>query len=266
MKSKMAMLLLLPFLNGCVTGAGAKWYAPATWFSHHAANVVDDEKKKVESNEQKLTDSQKSVVHSAHVEIFKSMNTPLPESKGGELLFRFGHNGLRLLDTIDTISGEEINTSLEVIKGLLSEETKKREMAEKKQSEAETTNESISKKYTECASDLSLSRKALSKAQDELRNSFERENQLANEARSFHAKLYILGLVAFLLLCAWVYCRCVLGGYAPAIGRVLALVHTKEPALSDKMTGMFDSVLNRYEQLHVKEHVGKELATLKSAV
>jgi len=81
-----------------------------------------------------------------------------------------------------------------------------------------------------------------------LRAAFDRENALANEARSTRALLWIACGVAALLAAGWLYVRVMLGGVPGAIGRGLTELRMKHPDIAATVTPIFDSYLSRHEQ------------------
>lgn len=81
---------------------------------------------------------------------------------------------------------------------------------------------------------------------------YQREKALGDLVRKFVWSCIGLGVLAVLLGAAWLYLRFALGGFAPAIGKVLGSLDRSQPDVAKIVRGLLDAELNRSEQTRVR--------------
>ena len=81
---------------------------------------------------------------------------------------------------------------------------------------------------------------------------YQREKALGDVVRRFIWTCIGLGVLAVLLGAAWLYLRYALGGFAPALGKVLGSLDRSQPDLAKIVRGLLDSELNRHEQARIR--------------
>lgn len=133
------------------------------------------------------------------------------------------------------------------IAGLLSENTKIREAAERERAKDQ---ESIG----EVSAALAAAVQRSDAAESKLRKAFDRENELANELRSQRALMWIAAGAAALCAAGWVYVRFFLGGLPGAFAKGISVLRAdgKLPPVGEP--NVFDAFLNRHEQELIAKH------------
>jgi hypothetical protein len=209
----------LLLLAGCASGGGARWYAPATWFSHAPAAAAD-KAHAVEQRAQASVDSATDkATRAAHIEFAKAdfASLSLPPSRSTDLVRRFLPNGLGLFDQVQPLTAAESADLRQIVAGLQSDSAAKVADAEKKQTAAETESSRLSRELT-AAQALADAAKAKSDGADKnLRAAFDRENGLANDLRAQHARFWIAVAVAILVSLGALYLKVTLGGVGAAL-------------------------------------------------
>lgn len=81
---------------------------------------------------------------------------------------------------------------------------------------------------------------------------YQREKALGDMVRRFVWTCIGLGFLAVLLGACWLYLRYALGGFAPALGKVLGSLDRSQPDVAKIVRGLLDSELNRHEQARVR--------------
>lgn len=81
---------------------------------------------------------------------------------------------------------------------------------------------------------------------------YQREKALGDMVRRFVWTCIGLGVLAVLLGVAWLYLRYALGGFAPALGKILGSLDRSQPDIAKIVRGLLDSELNRHEQDRVR--------------
>ena len=127
-------------LAGCATGGNAHWWSPGTWFSNREAKSADKAHAAEAKAEVKVDAAESAAIHQATVEIFKASLAvdSVPVGNPKDVTTRFVRNGLGLLQQVSPLTAAESAEGIEIVKGLLSEETAKRAIAEKAQAKAES--------------------------------------------------------------------------------------------------------------------------------
>lgn len=237
----LALSILL--LTGCATGTGARWYAPATWFSGAPASNVDTAIRV----EDKARDAViKAAQRSAHETAFAL--SAAPASRPVAVATGFSSDTVSLLDqAAGALPAPELSKLRETVAGLLSENAELRAKAEASQRAEQSSIASV-------AADLAKASAKTADAEKKLRTAFERENALANELRSQRALAWILGGVAALGFAAYVYLRFALGGIPGALGGALRTLRAQNPTAADALTPILDGLLNRHEQAAIAKH------------
>jgi hypothetical protein len=236
-------LPVLLMVAGCATGTTAKWYAPATWFSHGAADTVDRaEKKESEAQDAAIKQAQKT----AH-ETQLALNAA-PDSRPVAVARESNDVTVQLLDQVaGPLTAADAEKLKRMVTGLVSENAAIRAQAEKARAEDRQN-------VIEISARLARAEAATAAANDKLRAAFERENALANELRSQRALLWIAGGVAVLLGAGWLYVQITLGGLPKATGALISAVRAKHPDIAENLTDLYDTYLDRKEQLLIRKH------------
>lgn len=84
---------------------------------------------------------------------------------------------------------------------------------------------------------------------------YQREKALGDMVRRFVWTCIGLGGLAVLLGAAWLYLRYALGGFAPALGKVLGSLDRSQPDIAKIVRGLLDSELNRHEQARIRSSI-----------
>ena len=237
------LLVAVLLLSGCATGTGAKWYAPASWFSHRPADTVDKAAARVDAAAEKAVKAAQRATHETAHALAQA-----PASRPVAVAVASNDTAMRLLDQVaGPLTTEEVAKLQSLVNRLMSENDEIRLKAEKER----IKNESEVAKVSE---NLGKMQSALSKAQGNLREAFERENALANELRAQRALLWIGGTVAILLGAAFLYVKVVYGGLPSAAGLLMRDLRTKHPDAAKIVEPMFDTYLSRREQRLVSRY------------
>lgn len=222
---------------GCATTSGARWYAPATWFSHAPAAALDKAEKGEDAARHDLIKSAQRNAHSTQAAIAAA-----PASRPVATAADFAASTVAALDQaagpLKTGEIDKVNT---IVDGLLSENATVRAGAERARASEKSALADISARLDRAQSESE-------QAGARLRAAFDRENALANELRSQRALIWIVGALAGLCALGWLYAKIAFGGIPNAVGRGLASLRTRDPAAGELATQIFDSLLNRSEQ------------------
>lgn len=244
--SPLAVLLLAALCAlgaGCASSTGAKWYAPATWFSHAPADTVD----KAEASQDKARTAAVKAAQRATHETAEAL-AAAPASRPVEVATESNASAVALLDqAAGPLTAADLAAIRKQVAGLLSENATLRADAEKARATARAVDAKLSER-------LAAADAAVLAAGAKLREAFERENQLANELRSQRALAWILGGVAVLGAAAYIYLRFALGGIPGAVGGALRTLRAQNPAAADALTPLLDGLLNRHEQAAIAKH------------
>ena len=236
MRLTVAAFLILT-LAGCQGGTGARWYAPATWFSSAPADSVDRATVREDKARNEVVKAAQRTAHETGFALAAA-----PASSAVAAASDFNASTIALLDQAEgPLQAGDLGKLRKVVAGLLSENADLRKTAE-----AERDREK--RHIASLASTLATAEQKSDTAAAELRRAFDRENALANELRSQRALFWIACAVAVLLAIGWLYVRFALGGVPGAIGRGFASLRASNPAAADLATTAFDSFLNRHEQ------------------
>jgi hypothetical protein len=236
-----AAILSLLLLTGCTTGGGAKWYAPATWFSHAPAASVDTATAKVERAEDAVVKGAQKSAHETQVALMT-----VPDSRSTGVARRSNDTTVALLDQVaGPLSAADIAGIREMVAGLTSENAELRAKAEREYQRSQADINEASKKLTDANAKLG-------NAQDKLRVAFERENELANQLRSQRALFWIAVGVGSLGFIGWMYVRLTLGGLPTALGRSLNNLRSTAPAVADQLVNTLDVELSPAEQTLIR--------------
>ena len=230
-------MLAVLMLGGCASPTGANWYAPATWFSHRPADVVD-------SAHKKQTDAEDKALRAAQVATHETAEAlaVAPDSRPVAVAKRSNATALRLLDQVNgALDVQTAAATSRLVADLLSENAQIRDAAERARAKDEA-------KVADLSKDLGAAQAAVAKAEGKLREAFERENALANELRSQRALFWIAcGLVA-LVSAGWLYLKLTIGGVPAAAGLFMRDLRQKHPEVAKNAEVLFDQYLSRAEQ------------------
>lgn len=229
-------------LSGCANGNGARWYAPASWFSHAPADAVDATAKKEDAARNAVI---KAAQKSSHETSFAL--AAAPASRPVAVATDLNASTVALLDqAAGPLDAETVARLRSLVAGLVSDNAALRESAQAQQAKEQRT-------ISDVSAALAKAETKSDAAEAKLRAAFDKENALANELRSQRALLWIAGGVAFLLACGWVYVRYALGGIPSAIGQGLAVLRRDHPEAGKVATDVFNSFLNRHEQTAIRK-------------
>jgi len=232
-----AVLVPVLLLSGCASGTGAKWYAPATWFSHAPADKVDRAQDKEEVARHAVVKAAQRSAHSTAAALAAA-----PTSRPVAVASDSAASTIALLDqAAGPMQAEDLARLRATVAGLLSDNAELR-------AKAEAQRAADARNIGEVSAALAKAEAASEAAASKLRIAFERENALANELRGQRALLWIAGGVALLLAAGWLYARFALGGIPGAVGAGLARLRAADPKAGEIATGIFDQLLNRHEQ------------------
>lgn len=238
-----AVLVPVLLLSGCASSTGAKWYAPATWFSHAPADKVDRAQDKEEVARHAVVKAAQRSAHSTAAALASA-----PASRPVAVASDSAALTVALLDqAAGPMQAEDLAKLRVTVAGLLSENAEIRAKAEAQRAADEQS-------IGEVSAALAKAEAASEAAAAKLRTAYERENALANELRTQRALLWIAGGVAVLLAAGWLYARFALGGIPNAVGRGLAALRARNPAAGMAATEIFDQLLNRHEQRRIAKH------------
>jgi hypothetical protein len=215
----LAATAVLSMLCGCATTSGARWYAPATWFSHAPVAAVDSAKHAVVAADRIVDVAESAVVHSANVESAKTgiAIAAIPPGRARDLAARFSANTSGLLSQVTPLTAVEAADLRQIVADLLSENQQIVLTAEANQRASEIEQSRLSRALSAANAERAALRAALEAKQQTLRNAFDRENALANDLRAQHARFWIALGVAVLLLGFAIYARIALGGVGAAL-------------------------------------------------
>lgn len=238
-----ATILMMLIVSGCASGGGARWYAPATWFSDVPANRVDAAASKEDKARDDVIRQAQRTAHQTGIAIAAAK----PESRAISTAGEFANSTVALLDqAAGPIQSADLARLRATVTGLLSENAETRASAERQRATEQRNIDEVSAKLAKAES-------ASDAANAKLRKAFERENELANELRAQRALVWISCGIAVLLAIAWLYVRFAIGGIPTALGRGLAVLRQKNPEAADLATQIFDSYLNRHEQQRISK-------------
>lgn len=232
-------------LAACSTagGSGARWFAPATWFSSAPAAASDRAEKNEDANRHAVVKAAQRTAHETAGALAAA-----PASVPVAVAADANASTVALLDqAAGPLKAGEVEKIRANVAGLISEDPKKRAAAEKERAKEKDQIAALS-------ANLERAEAKSERAAADLRAAFTRENELANELRAQRALFWIAGVVAVLVGAAFLYLRFALGGMPSAIGRGLAALRAKSPDAADAATQIFDSYLNRGEQERIRRH------------
>ncbi|EIQ00744.1 hypothetical protein OpiT1DRAFT_05299 [Opitutaceae bacterium TAV1] len=158
-------------LAGCVSGHQSSLWKPWTWGQGTAAA-------KVEKAEAAQSTQEAALVDAAQVETVKTQAALLraEDSRPVEVARRTNDNAVSLLNQRKPLSASAHAEAMDIVRGLLSEETAKREAAEQRQSAMESQNLKLSR-------ELEDTRRALGELAGQAKAEARRNLELANELR-----------------------------------------------------------------------------------
>lgn len=234
--------LLCLLLTGCAGSGGARWYAPATWFSHAPAAAADKAEKKEDTARTAVVKAAQKSSHETALALASA-----PSSRPVAVAADTNASTVALLDqAAGPLTAEEVAKLRATVAGLLSENAAVR-------AQAEATRAREQESIADVSAKLARAEQASSTAAEKLRAAFERENALANDLRAQRALLWIAGGVAVLLAAGWLYAQLALGGIPKAVGAGLTALRAKHPDAAALATEVFDSYLNRGEQAAIRK-------------
>ena len=235
MRPLVALPLIL--LTGCATGTGAKWYAPATWFSHAPADTVDKALTKQDAAREAAVKAAQRATHETAEALAAA-----PDSRPVAVATDANASAMALLDqAAGALPAGDLAKIRAQVAGLLSDNAKLRAAAERTR-DADRANES------KLAEKLAAADAAVAKSEHALREAFDRENALANQLRSQVALAWILGGVAVLGCAAYAYARFALGGLPSALGQAKRMLEAKHPEIAAQVAPIYARFLDKRHQ------------------
>ncbi len=267
MKRSLTILYLGTLAFGwaaCSTTGGTrnvKFWNPATWFSHHAAAVVDAAKAQEQQAQSDRDQKKEQAIHAAHVEFAKAgVAAPaLPAGPEADLVKRFDANGLGLLDQVDPLTGEEMSDVRQIVADLLSKDAARVAAAEEKQSAAEGNLTKLSRDYTDLQAKYETTKAELDAANAKLRMGYDRENALANEERNEVFRRWACIVVIILLVLLSLYLRMGLGGVGEAVAELPKVLG---PEGAGKVVSLLDGATDALHQ-HIISAARKRVESVK---
>ncbi len=236
-------LVLALVLCGCATTGGARWFAPATWFSSSEAKSADKAGAKLDEARERAIKAAQATAHET-----KHALEAAPESRAVEVARESNDQTVTLLDQVaGPITASEADRIRRQVDGLLSDNAALRAEGEKLRAANRAQLVALSGQLEKFAT-------AFAKAQGELRTAFERENALANELRTQRAVAWIAGGIAVLCAAGWIYVKFFLGGMPTAIGLALKKLRAERPELAEQVAPFYAKYLNRHEQAAIARH------------
>lgn len=234
---------VLILCSGCTTGTGAKWYAPATWFSHRPADVADAANAKRSSAQDAAIKAAQRTAHETQIALGEA-----PESRPVEVARESNDVTVQLLDqAAGPLTAGDSAKLRATVAGLLSENATLRERAERERASSRENIADISKRLADAEA-------SLYSANARLRVAFDRENALANQLRSQRALMWILASIAVIIAAAWFYVKLIYGGLPLAAGKFMRDLRSSHPDAAKLAEPLFDSYLNRHEQELIARH------------
>lgn len=263
----LAFIVAMLLCAGCTTRPGGLvLWNPTTWFSRLAPAAADRAADKRDAAETKVEHAADATVHAANREVAQALEVlnAAPDSRAVDLARRFTGNAHSLLNQTTPLTVAETTTLRQLVTDLLSENAKVRAAAEKVASFQEEKNARLSADLGAARTELEKREAALTKANSNLREAYDRENALANQVRNFW---FVLGLLAFLFVASQLLS--VGARFVPAlapiataanlvtapalafaesraraglekVGHAIAKARTEIPAVAERLTDIFD--------------------------
>lgn len=229
--------------SGCASGTGAKWYAPATWFSAREASAADRADARQDAARTAAIKAAQRLTHETAEALAAA-----PASRPVEVASEANSGAVALLDqAAGPLTAAELGAISRQVAGLLSENAALRAQAETARTKSRESVATLSDR-------LARADAAVETAQRDLRTAFDRENALANQLRAQRALLWIVVSVSALLALGWFYVRFVYGGLPIAAGKFMRDLRTQHPDAARLAEPLFDAYLNRGEQALIARH------------
>lgn len=197
-----ALVLLACFavvvLPGCTSMRdGFVWWNPTTWASRAAPARVDRAQDNRDEAAEAKRKAEAALIDAAQRETAKTGHAlaSAPDSKPVRLARRFNANALALMAQVRPLTAEESMQLQGLVADLMSDNEQIARDAELRQIGDEAKAANLSRELTEATTKLERKDAALSAANANLREAYDRENALANQVRNFW---FVLGLLAFL--------------------------------------------------------------------
>lgn len=248
--------LALALLAGCATATGTRRsWNPLDWiFGRKAAAVA--------TTEAKATTTETALVHAAQIEVVKTgealaaAREENPESRPVAVAQRTNANAAALLNQREPLALAEQQSALDTVRGLLSQETARREAAERAQQEAEGSARKLSTELGELRARLEALKGE--QAQEAATNL-----HLANELRAATIWKWTstVGAAALGLL-ALAY-RLNLGNLQTGVGEALGHFQKKYGTSDEdlkEMKAAIDALVNKGQQTAISKGVAAILA------
>ncbi len=236
-------------LAGCAsTGSSVHWWAPSTWWSSHPATAVDKANKNEDAAAKEAIKQAQKSSHETQVALGSAGNSrPVTVARD---------SAATTTGLLDQVNGAptlaEAEATRKTVAGLLSDDPAARSAAELERS-------SENKSVADISTRLAKAQAATEAADKNLREAFDRENELANELRSAHALHWILGGCLLLALIGWIYVRFFLGGLPGAMGGALAMLERTHPDFTGTpenpgpLRVALNQLTNRHEQTILRD-------------
>lgn len=240
---RIALLLFCLLQVGCTSGGGARWYAPATWFSSTEGKAVDKADAKVDATQETLLKEAQKSAHRTGVALETA-----PTSKEVDLARSEISETTTLLDqAVGPLTLSEKEKIIAQVAGLLSENEELRKAIRDEREKDRAATKKLSEKHARA-------QEYAARAHAQLKEAFVRENALADEARAANAIKWIAIGGGVLAGAAYLYLRFMVGGIPSAVGQAMRTIRTNHPNMAPQVESIFDSLLNRNEQSEIRKH------------
>lgn len=234
-----ALWLLL--VTGCGTTGGARWYAPATWWSSRPAANVDKAHAQESNARDAVIKAAQKATHETQIALASA-----PASRPVAVASDSNNSAVALLDqAAGPLDAADLARIRQTIVGLLSDNAALRAAAEKDRAREQGN-------IAEVSAALSRAEAKSTAAEDKLRTAFDRENALANELRSQRALLWIAGSLAVVLGAAYIYAQFALGGLPGALAAAKRAIERDHPDVAAKIAPYYSAALDNRHKRAIK--------------
>ena len=200
---RIALILALGFsLVGCrsTPSADPTWWNPGTWFSGSAGRSVDKAHRDLEAKDAELDSRERDLIKVAQGEILKTETAlkSAPASRPVAIATDSAQSaGLALGQAVGPISKLERIELERLVEGLLSENEEIRIRAEATAASRKADLDALVEVHAKALAEKQEALEKLAASEGKLRESFDRENALANKYRN--AKFLVITLIVLSL-------------------------------------------------------------------
>ena len=228
----LSFVVISLFLSGCAT-SGRSWPV-FDWFFGRKAAAVDSKEEKKSTATKEAEEAAAKLRKQGQAELAKGQlaieaaKRENPDSRPVEVAGRFIGNASGIYGQVDgSLSLEAMQEAQAIVLGMLSEETAKREEAERRQIKTEKENIGLSRELGEAKDKISKIELELIKARKEASEEAKENLVLANELRISRVISAVSTFLSIAATIGAVLYRYNLGGLQDAVGRGLAMLENK---------------------------------------